>query len=94
MVSERIQRRIDTLLDEVDEALARADWATVRQHCATVLSLDPSNAEATTYLEAADRASPSATSELAPPDLPLARGSREKGSGGEGTLPASFVAGR
>ena len=30
MASELIQRRIETLLDEADEAVANSDWAVVR----------------------------------------------------------------
>ena len=31
MASDRLQRRLDQLLDEADEALARFDWQSVRQ---------------------------------------------------------------
>ncbi len=55
MVSERIQRRIDSLLDEDDTAIEASDWALVRRHCASVLGLDPDNDEAKSYLAAADR---------------------------------------
>ncbi len=55
MPSDRIQRRIDALLDEVDEAVAAADWSAVREKCDTVLRLDPENADARAYLDAAAR---------------------------------------
>ena len=32
MASERIQRRIDSLLDEADEAVSKLDWATATGH--------------------------------------------------------------
>jgi DNA-binding GntR family transcriptional regulator len=31
MPSERVQRRIDALLDESDEAISRRDWQTARE---------------------------------------------------------------
>ena len=56
MVSERIQRRIDILLDEADEAVAQTDWTVVRDRAQNVLALDPNNGDAITFLAAADRA--------------------------------------
>ncbi len=54
MASERIQRHIDRLLDEVDEAVARLDWALVRERSQAVLALDRDNQYALTFLEAAE----------------------------------------
>jgi class 3 adenylate cyclase len=78
MPSERIQRRIDALLDEADAALGANDWAAVQTRCEAVLRLDPNNADARSYLEAAtsEPVSPSAPVESPPP------------------LPTSFAAGR
>ena len=42
MASERIQRRIDILLDEADKAIAGSDWSAVRDRAKNVLALDPS----------------------------------------------------
>lgn len=56
MTSERIQRQIDRLLDEAEEALGRYDWDSVRQSARAVLALDPENTDARTFLAAADRA--------------------------------------
>ncbi len=53
MPSERIQRQIDRLLDEAEEALSRFDWETVGKCAGAVLRLDSSNADAITFLEAA-----------------------------------------
>ena len=53
MPSERIQRRIDSYLDQADEAAARFDWEEVRRQAA--LSLDPENADALAFLAAAGR---------------------------------------
>ena len=55
MASKRIQRRIETLLDEADEAVANSDWAVVRDRAQNVLRLDPDNQDALSYLAAADR---------------------------------------
>ncbi len=55
MASERIQRRIDSLLDEADAAISRYDWEALREAANAVLRLDPSNSDALSYLAAADR---------------------------------------
>ncbi len=49
MASERIQRRIDLLLDEADQALADGDWPVVRDRSSKVLALEPDNADAATF---------------------------------------------
>ena len=56
MASERLQRRIDILLDEADQAIAQSDWSVVRDRAQNVLALDPDNGDAATFLAAADRA--------------------------------------
>ena len=56
MASERIQRRIDLLLDEADQALAYGDWAVVHDRSSKVSALEPDNADAATYIAAAERA--------------------------------------
>jgi hypothetical protein len=40
MASERLQGRIDALLDEADEAVTRGVWQALREKCATILRLD------------------------------------------------------
>ena len=55
MVSERIQRRIDRLLDQIEEAADQRDWQAVHQLAQDVLRLEPENADALTYLAAAER---------------------------------------
>ena len=50
MASERIQRRIDILLDEADEAFAQRNWETVQQRAQDTLALDPVNQDAITLL--------------------------------------------
>ena len=46
MANERVQRRIDRLLDQADEAMEQLDWETVRDRAQTVLGLDPENNDA------------------------------------------------
>ncbi len=55
MASERIQRRIDSLLDEADQAVSQFDWEAVRQRAEAVLRLNPENSDALAYLAAAGR---------------------------------------
>ena len=84
-----MQRRVDALLDEVDEAAQALDWSRVRALCDGVLRLDPENADARGFLAAADRdtgvllSTGSEPSELTETEVktPL-------------PLPDSFVAGR
>ena len=56
MTSERVQRQIDRLLDEAEEALAQRDRAAVRERVQHALALDPDNSDARGFLAAADRA--------------------------------------
>ncbi len=56
MASERIQRRMDLLLDEADQALADGNWPVVRDCSQKFLALDPDNSDALTYLAAAQLA--------------------------------------
>ena len=55
MVSERVQRQIDRLLDEAEAAIATSDWATVGDRARNVLRLDPENNDALSYLAASER---------------------------------------
>ena len=55
MASERIQRRIETLLDEADEAVAQSDGSMVLDRAQNVLRLDPYNVDALSYAAAAER---------------------------------------
>ncbi len=56
MVSERFQRRIDRILDQIEDAADRRDWAAVRQGALDLLVFDPENADAKNFLAAAQRA--------------------------------------
>jgi class 3 adenylate cyclase len=55
MPSERVQRQIDRLLDEAEEALGRSEWTRVRELAGNTLRLDPDNQDARAYLAAAER---------------------------------------
>ena len=55
MLSDRVKRQIDRLLDEVEQAIAQGDWAAVSDQAQSVLRLDPENADALAYLAAAQR---------------------------------------
>ncbi len=88
MPSERIQRQIDRLLDEAEAALGRREWPRVLELSQDALALDPENADARSFLDAAGRAgagaapaTPSQPASLTP-DVPAV------------ALPASFAAGR
>src|SRR3990172_9302730 len=99
MLSQRIQRQIDRLLDEADEAAARRDWATARERVEHVLTFDPENVDARAFLVAAERGLSASTEASARPR-----------AGGEGpdviaqaepqpppaapSIPTSFASGR
>jgi len=79
MPSERVQRRIDSLLDEAEAAVASTDWALVRQRCEAVLALDPENEDARVYLLAAERAD--ANRAAAPQSTPVTQGTETFANG-------------
>ena len=56
MLSERVQRQVDALLDEAEAAIKQSDWGLVRDRAQNALDLDPGNRDAEAYLAAADRA--------------------------------------
>ena len=77
MASERIQRRINQLLDEADGAVTALNWEVVRARAEAVLAFDPENTDAIAYLEATERAvdriapaSGPTTSSTAPTETP------------------------
>ena len=87
MVSERIQRQVDALLDKAEEAVNADDWAAVRQYAIAVLRFDSDNEDAQAFLEAANadvtveqRPSPPQTATTPDTSAP--------------SLPSFFVAGR
>jgi len=91
MASERIQRQIDRLLDDAEQAMAAGDWETVRLRCEAALSLDAENVDARSYLVAATNklapapsGSPAPAAPVAAPPVPAAQPS----------IPSSFASGR
>ena len=55
MASERIQRWLERLLNQIDEAKSQGDWESVRALAQDVLEIDAGNIEATAYLRSAHR---------------------------------------
>ena len=56
MVSERSQRRIDRILDQIEDAADQHDRTAVRQGSLDLLVFDPENEDAKNFLAAAQRA--------------------------------------
>jgi len=55
MASERVQRRIERLLDQAEEAMDRLDWESVRDVAKVVLGLDPENSDALVFLASVEQ---------------------------------------
>ena len=49
MTSERVQRRIDGLLDQAEEAVDARDWSAVDEIARSVLAVDPENGDALAF---------------------------------------------
>ena len=64
MVSERIQRQIDRLLDDAEQSFIQRDWATLLDRAQDVLLLAPDSQDALAFQEAAQRALGSTSSNL------------------------------
>ena len=64
MPSERIQRQIDRLLDQADEAFASRAWGDLRSQALDILKLDAENQDAKTFLQAADEGLAEASPEI------------------------------
>ena len=54
MAGERLQRQIDRLLDEAEEAITRFDWDALFQRAQAVLAMDPENRDALAFLATAE----------------------------------------
>ncbi len=79
MVSERIQRQIERLLDEAEDAFDQGDWSRLSDRANKVLLLDAENSDALSFLTAAERvlatSAPAPTSQAptsAPTTTPIA----------------------
>ena len=55
MVNELFKRRIDRILDQIEDADDRRDWPAVRQGALDVLVFDPVNEDAKNFLATARR---------------------------------------
>ena len=55
MTSDHVQRRIDRLLDEIEEVADQREWHKVRELAEDLLAFAPDNTDARTFLEAAER---------------------------------------
>ena len=56
MASEGLQRRIERLLDEADDAISKYDWETVSRDAHAALAIDPEHREGLAFLAKAVRA--------------------------------------
>ena len=72
MASERVQRRLERLLDQIDEAEADGNWESVHDLALDVLEIDAENAEANAYLKAAERRASRSANAVQQPPPPLA----------------------
>ena len=50
MASDQVQRQLDRLLDEAEEAITSDDWATVSSRAKAVLAIDLDNNDGQAYL--------------------------------------------
>src|SRR3972149_3441501 len=92
MATDFIQRQIQRLLSQAEEALDRGDWAAVKEAGNKLVALDPGNRDASALLAAAERVSSSApvaataTSDVATQEAPRLTAAP--------ALPTSFANGR
>ena len=56
MASERVQRRIERLLDQIEDAADQLNWVEVQERANALLAYDPENQDALTFLAVAERA--------------------------------------
>jgi len=56
MASDRLQRRLERLLDEAEEAITQLDWRVVHDRAQAVLAIDPENSDGLAFLATAERA--------------------------------------
>ena len=89
MPSERIQRQIDRLLDEADDAARRLDWDTVASRAQAALGFDPGNSDAQDYLQIAER-----NARTQAPQGAMSSGGAPSDGSALAAIPASFVDGR
>jgi len=90
MASDRLQRQIERLLDEADQAITKEDWSTVASRARAVLRIDPENSDALSYLAVAERDSGISGAASSPQVLPV-QASQSSPTIGQ---PTSFANGR
>lgn len=97
MPTDRIQKKINALLDEAEAAVTVRDWATVRARAESVLAYDRENEDALQHLAAAKWASTSTADapvgSTGSTREPLGRPESPAGNKRQ-TLPTSFASGR
>src|ERR1700674_1821010 len=108
MPSERVQRTVNQLLDESEQAAGAGEWARVQALCERVLTLDPENTDARSFLGGAERglsreeeglAQPGVAARFIAPAAEPAAAPQETAAGSAGVsparaFPASFASGR
>jgi len=87
MPSERVQRRVDRLLDRIDAAEADERWDEVRTLALDVLDIEPEDVEAAAYLRASER-------RLGSEDPQVAQAATPPSSSAAPDTPTSFANGR
>ncbi|MFQ6029890.1 MAG: serine/threonine-protein kinase, partial [Dehalococcoidia bacterium] len=92
MASERIQRQIDLLLDQIEEEAGQLNWAAVRERAQAVLAYDPENGDALAFLNAAERALSSVSDLTSVEATPISPSSEPPVIGTD--QPTSFANGR
>ena len=55
MLNDRVQKQIDWLVDQAQDAIALGQWEELRAICEALLSLDPDHSDAKRYLSLADK---------------------------------------
>lgn len=93
MVSERIQRRIEALLDEADQAVTTQDWLRAAGAARAVLAIDEGNSDAADYLKMAAANGEADESPPSPASASMAAESAPPGPT-PAANPDSFVGGR
>ncbi len=86
MASERIQRRIDRLLDQAEEAMDQLRWDAVREYAQAAPGLDPGNTDALAYLDSAQLVQQTLNGGATPTSPPVATFQTDQ--------PSSFANGR
>ncbi len=97
MPSERVQRQIDTLLDQAEEATRSGDWNRVLEFVAGALALDSENEDARSFKLMADKAMSAWTGSAGQPietDLPDIVASDPSDPSVPTDQPTSFASGR